>query len=997
MPAPTMNDWELLREYAERKSERAFELLVNRYVDLVYSTALRCVANAHLAEEVSQAVFLILARKADNISRRTSIAGWIFRTTRFVSARAIRTEQRRRLREDEAAAMPTTSPPQWTDIEPMLDEALAQLPNADRDALLLRFFQRKSLREIGEVMATSEEAARKRVTRAVEKLRNILAPHGRALSAAALATVLAKHAVHAAPADLTSAIQAAAAAGEGALPASLTELVNHSVRTLGWSKRQLGFALAACLLGVAFLGIVNWRGTSSNEQSRDAASVQNSAATVLASPTSQSIGVSLPAKSSATLASLPIRVVDAKTTLPMPRTRVLVRHVARNATSLGYSLELATDEFGVCLIPFSVPESSALHLWVISPGYVPIILGWEEHELRGELEEYIVRLERGRTLSGMVLDRDRQPIDGARITPSSLAGRFAQRELVAYQSESSDVFSDAAGRWRFDAAPSELDSLTLFAMHPDFVRAKMTFALTDSGTNLEIVMERGLSVRGTVVNERDLPVAEATILQEHGLGGPSVTTKTDSFGEFVLGQVMPGVVTVRIAAEGYQELSRAVVASTNGEPLRFILARMPEAPVGKVAAETKWESKTTRIAGRVNDAETGKPVNRFNVIMMNGTFVGEGRNGSFDWEYSGDGTDREYDITIEAEGYRLETAPPIRVGSLDRILEFKLSSSDGIHGAVVTPEGRPVAQAEVFVGGEGFGPMSSANSATLGKVVVPGQDQRTRTLTDTEGRFSFKPTRLANRLIVVHASGSAAVRLAKQGAQLVVLQPWGELAGVLRVGAAVGSSMMVGLQNDDSDAAMPSVPYSNTAVTDSLGRFRFDHLPPGRYLAFRITNSRKGSTQRAGQSHFVVVEVRPGEVSEVTLGGMGRTVIGRIETIPSKILPYWATELQSLAANQPGLNRPTLTKMELRDSSSIEAYYSALARFDRQRLKYFFVLKPDASFVIDDVLPGNYVLDLKMRESDENFLLGSLTMEAVVPSGPDEQPVDLGVITVRLK
>ena len=65
MPAPTMNDWELLRDYAERKSERAFELLVNRYVDLVYSTALRCVANAHLAEEVSQAVFLIVIKAVE--------------------------------------------------------------------------------------------------------------------------------------------------------------------------------------------------------------------------------------------------------------------------------------------------------------------------------------------------------------------------------------------------------------------------------------------------------------------------------------------------------------------------------------------------------------------------------------------------------------------------------------------------------------------------------------------------------------------------------------------------------------------------------------------------------------------------------------------------------------------------------------------------------------------------------------------------------------------
>src|SRR5215469_16334570 len=149
-----MNDWELIQSYCRNGSESAFETLVKRHVDFVYCAALRQVRDPSLAEDVTQAVFLLLARKAKNFRSGTVLVSWLFRTTRFVASRALRSEYRRQRRELEAATMNSTtttpeSDPQWELVSPLLDEALATLPNKDRDAVLLRFISRKPFSQVG--------------------------------------------------------------------------------------------------------------------------------------------------------------------------------------------------------------------------------------------------------------------------------------------------------------------------------------------------------------------------------------------------------------------------------------------------------------------------------------------------------------------------------------------------------------------------------------------------------------------------------------------------------------------------------------------------------------------------------------------------------------------------------------------------------------------------------------------------------------------------------
>lgn len=259
-----IEDAELLRRYATDRSEDAFAELVRRHLAMVYGAALRRVnLNAALAEEVTQGVFTNLAREVETIGRRwrsgSTLSGWLYVATRHVAANAMRSEARRVQREQEAFAMHeieagggdvaagASDAQVWAQVRPELEAVMDELGEADRDAVLLRFFEGKAFGEIGASLRVSEDAARVRVNRALEKLRGSLAKRGITSTAAALGGLLAGNAAVAAPVGLAVSVMGAALAGGGV-----------AVTTLGVSVGAAGFwtFMSTTKMGMGVLSVI---------------------------------------------------------------------------------------------------------------------------------------------------------------------------------------------------------------------------------------------------------------------------------------------------------------------------------------------------------------------------------------------------------------------------------------------------------------------------------------------------------------------------------------------------------------------------------------------------------------------------------------------------------------------------------------------------------------------------------------------------------------------
>ena len=232
-------------------SEAAFRELAERYMKLVYSAAVRLVdADTHLAEDVTQTVFVDLARKANSLSGEVMLGGWLHRHTCFVAAKTMRAERRRRNHERQAlemTALPDHSEANLAQVAPVLDDAVDQLGPEDRAAILLRFFEQRDLRSVGEILGSTEDAARKRVARALEKLHVLLKHRGVTLSAATLGAALAAEAVTAAPAGMAATIAATALASSAASAGTTLTLIKLMTMT----KLQLGIVSAVLAAGVA--------------------------------------------------------------------------------------------------------------------------------------------------------------------------------------------------------------------------------------------------------------------------------------------------------------------------------------------------------------------------------------------------------------------------------------------------------------------------------------------------------------------------------------------------------------------------------------------------------------------------------------------------------------------------------------------------------------------------------------------------------------------------
>src|SRR5436190_3814015 len=249
-----LDDNALLKEYVEHGSEEAFATLVARHVNKIYSIALRHTSNPHQAEEITQAVFVILARKSQRLGKRVVLAGWLCRTARLSAVTFVRSEIRRTRREQEAQMQNLLNQSEtevWPQIAPLLDAAMGRLSEADHDAVALRFFDGKSMKEIGAALGASEHAAKMRVNRAVEKLRTFFARRGIVCSAAALAAAICENSVQAAPVVLAKTATAVAMAKGATASISTLSLAKGALKIMAWAQIKTPIVVSTVVLIVA--------------------------------------------------------------------------------------------------------------------------------------------------------------------------------------------------------------------------------------------------------------------------------------------------------------------------------------------------------------------------------------------------------------------------------------------------------------------------------------------------------------------------------------------------------------------------------------------------------------------------------------------------------------------------------------------------------------------------------------------------------------------------
>src|SRR6266568_4947367 len=241
------DDSALLRQYLEDHSDAAFAALVTRHVNLVYSVALRHVGDPHQAEEITQSVFILLARKAAQLRHDKALSSWLFQATRLTASNFVRGETRRHRREQEAhmqAVMDESGNDVWRQIAPLLDSAVGSLSEKDRQAIVLRFYEGRNLRDVGAALGASEDAAEKRVSRAIERLREFFAKHGVTVGASGLVVVISANAVQAAPVGLAVTISS------GALASMATVGTLTFLKIMAVTKLKLGVVSALIVAGV---------------------------------------------------------------------------------------------------------------------------------------------------------------------------------------------------------------------------------------------------------------------------------------------------------------------------------------------------------------------------------------------------------------------------------------------------------------------------------------------------------------------------------------------------------------------------------------------------------------------------------------------------------------------------------------------------------------------------------------------------------------------------
>jgi RNA polymerase sigma factor (sigma-70 family) len=653
-------DNQLLGNYAKTGSERAFRELVERRISLVHSAALReSGGDSSFAEDITQAVFTELARNADALADHPALSGWLYTCVRRMCASVRRSEHRRQRREQEVYIMnrllesdPTDN--LWQQVRPLLDDVMHEMSEDDRTAVVLRFFEGRSLKEIGLVLGLSENAARMRVERSLEKLRSSLSQRGVKSTTTTLAGVLAVGAVMTAPLTLASTVTL------GAMTAANSSSVGASAiaTLLKLTKPKTAMVGASMAFIAALFTWQHFRSIQAVPQQTIQTEVATSQmASAANGPASQeNSDIPLTGATNLTSSAMTLQVVETETGNPLPDTKLYLFYLFEDGR--GKHVRATTDANGRLKVAMLETPFHGLNLFVTADGHVPKVTTFGFGRVMPS--EYIMKLERGVTIGGVVVDEAGQPVTGAKIEFDGPGSDMTLQENIQFGPDTA-VVTDVNGRWSCNLIAREFSEISLVVTHPEHAETKTTIhPQVPEATNSIITMVAGFSVAGKVQDSNGNPVEGAKVRELRQNSEGEHSEMTDPTGAFEFKNMKTGELMLSVQAKGFAPAVQSLRITGNlasiqftlgpGQLLRGRLIDESGHPLTNAFAETtrldfdkfKWSTNTDSEGRFEWDSAPHEPVAY--------SFLAEGFNRVYALKLEADGSEHEIKLTRDQPG-----------------------------------------------------------------------------------------------------------------------------------------------------------------------------------------------------------------------------------------------------------------------------------------------------------------------------------------------------------